>query len=105
LPEEENNGKMECWNNGKVTRYETRDIGCRGWGGVKKKETANRKNFMSLLRMRCYSHDRNHSSLRAVIPEDSVGSWSFLLDIRLEDLFPVRSFERPKFVRLQRRMA
>jgi len=55
--------------------------------------------------MRCYSNDRDHSSLRAVIPEDPVGSWSFLLDIRLEDLFPVRPFERPKFVRLQRRMA
>ena len=60
---------------------------------------------MSLLRMRCYSDDRDHSSLRTVIPEDPVGSWCFLLDIRLEDLFPVRPFERPKFVRLQRGMA
>jgi len=59
---------------------------------------------MSLLRMRCYGDDRDHSSLRAVIPEDSIGSWCFLLDIRLEDLFPVRRFERPKFVRLQRRV-
>ncbi len=66
---------------------------------------ANRKHFMSLLRMRCYGDGRDHSSLRAVIPEDPVGSWCFLLDIRLEDLFPVRPFERPKFVRLQRRMA
>ena len=60
---------------------------------------------MSFLGMRCYGDDRDHSSLRAVIPEDPVGSWCFLLDIRLEDLFPVRPFERPKFVRLQRRMA
>ena len=60
---------------------------------------------MNLLRMRCYGDDRNHSPLRAVIPEDPVGSWCFLLDIRLENLFPVRVFERPKSVRLQRRMA
>jgi len=60
---------------------------------------------MSLLRMRCYGDDRDHSSLRAVIPEDPVSSRCFLLDIRLEDLFPVRPLERPKFVRLQRRMA
>jgi hypothetical protein len=60
---------------------------------------------MSLLRMRCYGDDGDHSSLRAIIPEDPVGSWCFLLDIRLEDLFPVRPFERPKFVCLQRRMA
>jgi hypothetical protein len=48
---------------------------------------------MILLRMRGYGDDRNHSSLRAVIPEDPVGSWCFLLDIRLEDfslLGPVR---------------
>ena len=55
--------------------------------------------------MTCYGDDRDHSSLRAVIPEDPVGSRCFLLDICLEDLFPVRPFERPKFVRLQRRMA
>ena len=74
-------------------------------GRSEEKETANRKRFMSLLGMRCYGDDRDHSSLMAVIPEDPVGSWCFLLDIRLEDLFPVRPFERPKFVRLQRRMA
>jgi len=60
---------------------------------------------MSLLRMRCYGNDRDYSSLRAIIPEDTVGSWCFLLDIPLEDLFPVRPLEGPKFVRLQRRMA
>ena len=60
---------------------------------------------MNLLRMRCYGDDRDHSPLRAVIPEDPVGSWCCLLDIRFENLFPVRAFERPKFVRLQRRMA
>jgi len=59
---------------------------------------------MSLLRMRCYGDDREHSSLRAVIPEDPVGSWCFLLDIRLEDLFPVRPFEGTKFMCVQRRM-
>jgi hypothetical protein len=31
-------------------------------------------NSMKLLRMRCYGDDRNHSPLRAVIPEDPVGS-------------------------------
>jgi hypothetical protein len=33
-----NSGIVEKWNNGKVTRYETRDIDCRGWDGVKKKK-------------------------------------------------------------------
>jgi len=60
---------------------------------------------MSLLRMRGYGDDRNHSSPWAVIPENPIGSWCFLLDISLENLFPVRPFQRPKFVRLQRRMA
>jgi len=60
---------------------------------------------MSLLRMGCYGDDRDHSSLRAVIPKDPVGSWCFLLDISFKDLFPVRPLERPKFVRLQRGMA
>jgi len=69
--------------------------------GREKKELSH----TGLLRMRCYGDDRDRSLVRAVIPEDPVGSWSFLLDIRLEDLFPVRAFERPKFVRLQRRMA
>jgi hypothetical protein len=55
--------------------------------------------------MRCYGDDRDHSSLRAVIPEDPISSGCFLLDIRFEDLFPVRPLERSKFVRLQRRMA
>jgi hypothetical protein len=62
-------------------------------------------NFMNLLRMRCYGDDRDHSPLRAVVPEDPVGSWGFLLDIRLEDLFPVRAFERAKFMCVQRGMA
>jgi len=117
---------MEEWKNGmvdekiaascrlRVASYEltlyylgptTCDRSSKGWSGIKKKETVNRKHFMSLLRMRCYSDDRDHSSLRTVIPEDPVGSWCFLLDICLEDLFPVRPFERPKFVRLQRGMA
>ena len=60
---------------------------------------------MKLLRMRCYGDDRDHSPLRAVIPEDPVGSWCVLLDIRLEDLFPVRAFERAKFMCVQRGMA
>jgi hypothetical protein len=60
---------------------------------------------MTLLRMRGYGNDCNHSSLRAIIPEDTIGSRCFLLDIRLEDLFPVRPFERPKFMCVQRRMA
>jgi hypothetical protein len=59
---------------------------------------------MSLLRMRCYGDDRDHSSHRAVIPEDTVGSWRFLLGIRFEDLFPIGPREGPKFVRLQRTM-
>lgn len=52
--------------------------------------------------MRCYGDDRNHSSLRAIIPEDSVGARCFLLGICLEDLFPVRPFEGLKFVCVQR---
>jgi len=60
---------------------------------------------MSLLRMGCYGDDRDHSSLRAVIRKDPVGSWCFLLDINFKDLFPVRPFERTKFMCVQRRMA
>jgi hypothetical protein len=59
---------------------------------------------MSLSGMRCYGDDRNHSSLRAIIPEDPVGARYFLLGICLEDLFPVRPFEGSKFVRVQRGM-
>ena len=55
--------------------------------------------------MRCYGDDRNKSSLGAIIPEDPVGARCFLLGICLEDLFPVRPFERSKFVGVQRRMA
>ena len=57
---------------------------------------------MSLSGMRCYGGDHNHSSLRAIIPEDPVGARCFLLGICLEDLFPVRPFEGSKFVRIQR---
>jgi len=59
---------------------------------------------MSLSRMGCYGDDRNHSSLRAIIPEDPVGTRCFLLGICLDDLFPVRSFKGSKFVRVQRGM-
>jgi len=59
---------------------------------------------MSLSWVRCYGDDRNHSSLRAIIPEDPVGAGCFLLGICLEDLFPVRPFEGSKFVRVQRGM-
>ncbi len=59
---------------------------------------------MSLSGMRCYGDDRNHSSLRAIIPEGPVGARCFLLGICLEDLFPVRPFEGSKFVRVQRGM-
>jgi len=55
---------------------------------------------MNVLRMRCYGDDRDHSPLRAVIPKDPIGSWCFMLDIRLENLFPVRPLERSKFMRL-----
>jgi len=55
--------------------------------------------------MRCYGDDRDHSSLRAVIPEDPVGTRCFLLDISFKDLFPVRPFEGTKFMCVQRRMA
>jgi len=96
---------LERWASGKVARYETRGTGCRGWGGVKKKETANRKHFMSLLGVRCYGDDGNHSSPGAIIPKNPVGARCFLLGIGFKDLFPVRPFERPKFVRLERRMA
>ena len=34
--------------------------------------------------MKCYSDDRNHSSLRAIIPEDPVGTRCFLLGICLD---------------------
>jgi hypothetical protein len=57
------------------------------------------------LRMGCYGDDRDHSSLRAVIPKDPVGSWCFLLDISFKDLFPVGPLERTKFMCVQRRMA
>ena len=52
--------------------------------------------------MRCYGDDRDHSFFRAIIPEDPVGARGFLLSISLEDLFPVRTSERSKFVRVQR---
>jgi hypothetical protein len=55
--------------------------------------------------MRCYGDDRNHSSLRAIIPKDPVCAGRFLLGICLEDLFPVRPFEGSKFVRIQRGMS
>ena len=55
--------------------------------------------------MRCYGDDRNQSSLGAIIPEHSVGARCFLLSICLEDLFPVRTFEGSKFVRVQRGMS
>ena len=54
--------------------------------------------------MRRYSDDRNHSSLRAIIPEDPVGARCSLLGICLEDLFPIRPFEGSKFVRVERGM-
>jgi len=54
--------------------------------------------------MRCYGDDREHSSFRAIIPEDPVGARGFLLGICLEDLFPIRSFEGSKFVCVQRGM-
>ncbi len=59
---------------------------------------------MSLSGMRYYGNDRNHSSLRAIIPEDPVGARCFLLGIRLEDFFSVRPFEGSKFLRVQRGM-
>ena len=55
--------------------------------------------------MRCYGDDRNHSSLRSIIPEHPVGTRCFLPGVCLEDLFPIRPFERSKFVGIQRRMA
>jgi hypothetical protein len=73
--------------------------------GGEKKETASREHFMRLLRMGCYGDDRDHSSLRAVIPKDPVGSWGFLLGISFKDLLPFRPFERAKFMCVQRRMA
>ena len=60
--------------------------------------------FTGLSGVGCYGDDRNHSSLGAIIPEDPVGARCFLLGICLEDLFPVRPFERSKFVRVQRGM-
>jgi hypothetical protein len=59
---------------------------------------------MSLSGMRYYGDDRNHSSLRAIIPEDPPGTGCSLLGICLEDLFPIRPFEGSKFVRVQRGM-
>jgi len=59
---------------------------------------------MSLSGMRCYGNDRNHSSLRAIIPEDPAGTRCSLLGICLEDFFPIRPFEGLKFVRVQRGM-
>jgi hypothetical protein len=60
---------------------------------------------MSLLRVRYYCDDCDHSSLWAIISKDSVGSWCFLLDISFKDLFSVRPFERMKFMCVQGRMA
>ena len=59
---------------------------------------------MSLSGMRYYGDDRNHSSPRAIIPEDPVDARCFLPGICLEDPLPVKPFEGSKFVRVQRRM-
>ena len=59
---------------------------------------------MSFLWMRCYGDNRDHSSLRTIIPEDPVGTRGSLLGIGLEGLFPIRPFEGSKFVSLQRGM-
>ena len=55
--------------------------------------------------MGCYGNDRNHSSPGAIIPKNPVGARCFLLDISFKDLFPVRPFERTKFMCVQRGMA
>jgi len=55
--------------------------------------------------MRRYRDNRNHSSIRSIIPENPVSTRCFLLGICLEDLFPLRPFERSKFAGVQRRMA
>jgi len=57
--------------------------------------------FISLSGMRCYGDDRNHSSLRAIIPEDPIGTRCFLLGVCFEDLFTVRPFKGTKFMRVQ----
>ena len=51
--------------------------------------------------MRRYGDDRNHSSLRAIIPEDPIGTRCFLLGVCFEDLFTIRPFEGSKFVGVQ----
>jgi len=48
--------------------------------------------------MRNYLDNGNHSSLRAIIPENPAGTRGFLLGICFVDLFPMRAFERSKFV-------
>ena len=53
--------------------------------------------MISLSGMGRYGDNRNHSSLRAIVPEDPVGAGCFLLGIGLEDLFPVRPDEGSKF--------
>ena len=55
--------------------------------------------------MRRYRDNRNHSSIRSIIPENPVSTRCFLLGICIEDLFPLRPFERSKFAGVQRRMA
>jgi hypothetical protein len=62
-------------------------------------------NFMNLLRMRCYGDDRDHSPLRAGIPKDSIGTRRFLLNIGFKYLLPAGTFQRSKFMCLQRRMS
>ena len=57
---------------------------------------------MGLSGMGCYGGDRNHSSLGAIIPEDPVGSWCFLLSICLEYFFSLRAFKGTEFVGVQR---
>ena len=52
--------------------------------------------------MRGYGDDRDHFPLRAIIPEDPVGTRCFLLRICLEDFFPIRTFEGSEFVCVQR---
>ena len=53
-------------------------------------------------------HNRRYCDftlIRAIIPKNSISSWSFVLSIRFENLFSMRPPKRIILVRLQARMS
>jgi hypothetical protein len=62
-------------------------------------------NFMNLLRMRGNGNNGYLISFRTVIPKDSIRTRRFLLNIGFKYLLPAGTFQRSKFMCLQRRMS